>query len=286
MRYPGGKNNGGTWRWIVNQIPPHKQYLEPFLGSGPVLRFKRPAERSYAIDLDPRCIRLVRPKAPKGTLFYRQDGIQFLADFGQSALRACRTREVFAYCDPPYLTRRDPRRRYYRYEMTEADHQRFLEVLLALPRGIMVMVSGYHGPLYDRMLKGWRTDTFRVMTRGGPAVEVLWMNYPEPTELHDDRWIGGDWRGRLDFHRLVQRWTRRFEVLPPVKRAAVLAALSAAARGDGAKAGPPLAAAAAGNGEPAKGGRRRSRSTPGRPTAAVPPGGSAAARGVLDDLDG
>jgi hypothetical protein len=239
MRYPGGKNNGGVLRRIVNQIPPHDDYVEPFLGSGAVLRFKRPAERSFAIDLDQRCIRLVRPKAPKGTLFYRQDGIQFLVDFGQSALPACRTRDVFVYCDPPYLARRCPRRRYYRYEMTEADHHRFLEVLLAQPRGIMVMVSGYKSPLYDRMLKGWRTDTFRVRTRGGPALEVLWMNYPEPTLLHDDRWIGGDWRRRLDFHRLVQRWRRRFQALAPVKRAAVLAALTEA-NGDRAKAGPPL----------------------------------------------
>jgi len=267
MRYPGGKNSGGTWRRIVNQIPPHDVYIEPFLGSGAILRHKRPALKSFAVDLDQRSIDLVRPQAPPNTVFHAADGIRFLrgdlCQFGGP---------VFIYCDPPYLraTRRDPNRRYYQHDMTPRDHEQLLLTLLRLQEH-WIMISGYQSALYDRMLKGWRRETYGVQTRGGPAVEVLWMNYPAPIELHDDRWIGRDWRGRLDFHRLVQRWTRRFEALDPIKRAAVLAALVAT---NGKSA-----AAAGDRGGTAKGGSRRSRSTPGGPTAAVLPGGSTAARG-------
>ncbi|MGJ8626091.1 MAG: hypothetical protein ACSHXB_03935 [Sulfitobacter sp.] len=41
MTYPGGKNGGGAYQRIINHMPPHRFYIEPFLGSGAVLRNKR-----------------------------------------------------------------------------------------------------------------------------------------------------------------------------------------------------------------------------------------------------
>jgi len=43
MRYDGGKGAMGCAQWIINQIPPHRVYIEPFLGGGAVLRLKAPA---------------------------------------------------------------------------------------------------------------------------------------------------------------------------------------------------------------------------------------------------
>ena len=42
VRYPGGKNAPGTWQWIVSMLPTHSVYVEPFVGSGAVLRHTSP----------------------------------------------------------------------------------------------------------------------------------------------------------------------------------------------------------------------------------------------------
>lgn len=50
MKYPGSK-----WRiakWIVNQIPEHHSYLEPFFGSGAILFNKKPSAIETVNDLD------------------------------------------------------------------------------------------------------------------------------------------------------------------------------------------------------------------------------------------
>ncbi len=50
MTYPGGKNGAGIYQRIINHMPPHKTYIEAFLGSGAVLRNKRLAHRNVGID--------------------------------------------------------------------------------------------------------------------------------------------------------------------------------------------------------------------------------------------
>jgi hypothetical protein len=52
MTYPGGKSGAGVYQQIINQIPPHRVYIEPFLGRGAVLLHKRPAIVSIGIDSD------------------------------------------------------------------------------------------------------------------------------------------------------------------------------------------------------------------------------------------
>jgi len=49
--YPGGK--GAVYQKIINQIPPHRVYIETHAGGGAILRHKRPAAINIAIDLDP-----------------------------------------------------------------------------------------------------------------------------------------------------------------------------------------------------------------------------------------
>ncbi len=58
MRYFGGKAQDGVYHTIINQIPPHTCYIEPFLGGGAIMRHKRPADLiNVGIDLDPSAIR-------------------------------------------------------------------------------------------------------------------------------------------------------------------------------------------------------------------------------------
>src|SRR5688572_15356621 len=57
MVYPGGKNGSGVYQTIINLMPPHEVYIEPFLGSGAILRMKRPALRNIGIDRDPDALK-------------------------------------------------------------------------------------------------------------------------------------------------------------------------------------------------------------------------------------
>lgn len=171
MKYDGGKNGEGTYQRIINQIPPHRVYVELFAGSAAVLRKKRPAEVSVVCDLDPGAI---------------------------AALRE---------------------------ELTEGQHRELLQRLKDL-EGAMVMLSGYWSRMYARELRDWRTDHFRVMTRQGPAVEWLWMNYAEPTELHDYRYLGDNFRQRERIRRQQRRWADRLARMDRLQRYALLSAIA------------------------------------------------------------
>lgn len=58
LKYPGAK-----WRlakWIIEQMPEHKVYLEPFFGSGAVLFNKEPVGIETINDIDGRVVNLFR----------------------------------------------------------------------------------------------------------------------------------------------------------------------------------------------------------------------------------
>ena len=105
--------------------------------------------------------------------------------------------------------------------MTIKQHEELLRVLTRMPA--FVMVSSYWSELYADALKGWRSMSFETMTRGGSmATEWLWMNYPEPDELHDYRFLGDDKRQRERIRRKVTNWTLGLDRLPELERNAIL----------------------------------------------------------------
>ncbi len=151
------------------------------------------------------------------------DGIRWLQQMSFAGLIRPKT---VIYCDPPYLMNcRISHRQIYRYELEERQHIELLGTLKALPAPIVI--SGYDSSLYRSMLQDWRMVTFETMTRGGTkATECLWMNFPQPLELHDYRYTGMNFRERERIKRKIGRWTSRLQAMAPAERAALAAALA------------------------------------------------------------
>ncbi|HEY0171153.1 MAG TPA: hypothetical protein VGB98_09020 [Pyrinomonadaceae bacterium] len=107
--------------------------------------------------------------------------------------------------------------------MTLRDHKRLLRAVLDLPAGVMVMVSGYTTKMYRLAFRDWRTVSFEVtLRRGKKATEHVWMNYPEPLELHDYRYLGRDFRERERIKRKKLRWKAMLKTMPALERYAIL----------------------------------------------------------------
>lgn len=219
MNYPGGKNGSGTYQKIINQIPPHRFYIEPFLGGGAILRLKLPADITIGVDADPAVIANWSDYDLPGSTFICADAIDYLASIDIPI-------DAFIYLDPPYLmSTRSCKRQMYRYELSDKDHDRLLDVINGLPGNIAI--SGYPGDKYNKALSHWRLITFQSMTRSGKsATECLWMNYQEPFELHDYRYLGEDFRERERIKRKQARWNNRLTRMPAIERYAMLAVIN------------------------------------------------------------
>jgi len=222
MAYPGGKNGAGVYQKIINQMPPHDVYIEPFLGGGAVMDAKRPAAVNIGIDADAD---LIEQRRGDTIIAINADAISFLPEL--VAEHAAKGSRVLVYADPPYLgSTRSSTRKIYKHEMMSDEyHLELLGVLKSLP--CMVMISGYASDLYDKELKGWRSLSFQAMTRGGfAATEWLWMNFEVPFELHDYRYLGEDFRERERINRKKKRWVNRLAQMPPSERYALLDAMN------------------------------------------------------------
>lgn len=81
--------------------------------------------------------------------------------------------QTLFYMDPPYVkdTRND--RHGYRHDFDDEDHRTLIDVLER--RDLMVVLSGYDHPIYDRL--GWHkvTQDFRTQ-KGSRKTETLWLS--------------------------------------------------------------------------------------------------------------
>ncbi len=56
----GTKSGVGVFHTIINQMPPHRVYIEPFLGWGSIMKAKLPADRNIGIDINGDRVRALR----------------------------------------------------------------------------------------------------------------------------------------------------------------------------------------------------------------------------------
>lgn len=228
MTYPGGKNGSGVYQQIINQIPPHDCYIELFFGSGTIYRLKKLAGKSVGVDADHHALYEFGKNYPEHRRdidLYPMCALDFLDD-ELPALSAAHQR-VLIYADPPYLFEVRKTRKYYRREFgTKAEHSELVQRLRDVPENVKVILSGYPNAIYDVWLKDWRTRTFSAQARGAkPATECIWMNYPEPSELHDYRYLGENFRERERIKRKKARWEARLLKMPILERRAILSVI-------------------------------------------------------------
>lgn len=217
MSYPGGKNGSGVYHRIINQMPPHKVYVEAFLGGGAVMMRKRPAHVNIGLDLSLSALDKFKDEYPypERLDLYHDNALVYLNSNPWDS-------NMLVYCDPPYLlATRSSKREMYDHEMNRAEHQRLLDIIAQLP--CMVMISGYYSEMYAEALRDWRTITYQTRTRGGTTrTEWLWMNYPEPIALHDYQYLGDNYRERERIKRKRHRWMSRLREMPHLERLAII----------------------------------------------------------------
>src|SRR5690349_16748976 len=135
MSYPGSKGQSGVFQLIIGNMPPHSVYVEAFAGSAQIFTRKRKAAFNIVNDLA-----------------YNLP-VNFWPDFSEQLPEADETRTSFnavellkrefpsdtvIYCDPPYMLSTRKGRRYYKFEMEDWEHEKFLAVVLSLDCRVLI----------------------------------------------------------------------------------------------------------------------------------------------------
>lgn len=88
---------------------------------------------------------------------------------------------VFQYIDPPYLLEIRHGKQ-YKHEMSDADHEELLKIILKSQAKIMI--SGYDSEMYNEYLDDWNRMEFRSCAENGKErTEVVWINYEIEKQL-------------------------------------------------------------------------------------------------------
>ncbi|AEI47646.1 DNA adenine methylase [Runella slithyformis] len=237
--YFGGKEATGVFQAIINQIPPHSTYAELFVGNGSIFRNKKKADFNILCDKSEKVVAEWEKQGIQKIDLESWDFLTAPSDFivNECAIEVLGTslnhdwittmdfKDVFIYLDPPYpFTVRKQQKNVYDHELTAQDHNALLEVISSY-KNAKIMISSYPNELYDEVLKDWRKVDFQGQTRQGKVTERIYMNYPEPTELHDYRYYGLNFRDRWRIKKSIKNIVGKFNRLPALERNAVLAAV-------------------------------------------------------------
>ncbi len=225
MRYQGGKNGSGVYQTIINRIPLHCRYIEPFAGSAGIYRRKAPAVSSILIERDPLQAEKLAMLASTSTTVICGDAFRDLGTLNPAIGSG-----DFFYFDPPYVHESRKDLKLYRFELNDEQHQDLVGSLLPAitAAGGRWMLSGYRNSIYagaSSLRDAWQHD-FQAMTRRGTAMETLWMNYsPEDCGIAEATYAGSDFRERERIKRKAKRWAAKLSTLPKHEKQAIIAAI-------------------------------------------------------------
>lgn len=228
--YPGNKHSAGVPQRLINQLPVHDVFVSGFLGKCAVLSHKRPAAVNYGIDPNLEDVQQYWTGLNRSDIqLFRESFFDWIEKFTFNKTQ--KDRWVF-YLDPTYLfSSRRSGAIIYKNEMSDSDHDRLIAWAITTTEtsNVMIAISHYPCPTYDALVEkhGWRKITYQVATHKGVRDECLYMNYPEPTELHDYQFYGDNKITRQAYKRKVTGYIEKFKGLDPVERAGLLRALAA-----------------------------------------------------------
>lgn len=240
--YFGGKNGNGTYHFIINHIPVHQKYLEPFGGSFAIFRNKLTAVINILNDKDRQAILNIKNFVSTGLINNKLDagGKSVIKEINDTLVPEIIYKNIdgrvlikdfiddgnttFIYIDPPYLfeSRKSNKKR-YNFEMNVSEHEELLKLIIQCKCN--VMISAYKNNLYDKYLKDWQRLDFSSQTRKGKRIESIYINYEVPVILHDFRYIGADFREREQIKISTNNVLKKFERMNILKRQSILSAL-------------------------------------------------------------
>lgn len=149
-RRPVLRWHGGKWRlapWIIEHLPPHRTYVEPFGGAASVLLRKRPTYAEIYNDLDDEVVTLFRVLREPAQAQRLREALT-LTPFARTEFRAA-------------------------YEMTDEPVERSRRLVI---RSFMGFGSNAHAS----QAKGHRSTGFRCnSSRSGTTPARDWTSYPQ-----------------------------------------------------------------------------------------------------------
>ena len=215
MKYPGQKNIPGLIHKIVNQVPPCKEFYEPFAGSAAVSCFLSvlPGMQTkfFVNDIDHTVTaNFTYASGSKITNFDALAIIRKLASIKTG-------KDIFIFIDPPYHHSTRPNNvNLYKREFSNADHIQLLKAVLQLKCNCMIIHPVCD--LYEKALSTWRPLTISVRYHNKTSIERLYMNYPDPQQLLTYVYAGKDCWDRQRIKRKGDRTIQRLMTLPAVER--------------------------------------------------------------------
>lgn len=219
-KYLGRKGGSGVAQWIINKMPKHDVYIEPFCGCAVVASLKKLAMvDNVLIDVNSGIIdELKQHSFSKDFTLICDDSLaiidRLISDYiGQG-------KKVLIYLDPPYLpeTRSSFSSCQYSYELTILQHSWLLsfmkDKLLQFPKNLYFMISGYKSDMYMSMLECFFYFDFQTMSRGGIRTESLWTSFnPDDYVKHQYDYVGSTFTDRQRIKRKSSRWVSKFQKL-------------------------------------------------------------------------
>ncbi len=176
------------------------------------MRNKKRSANQLGIEIDEKVIEKWQKEYPNTCQLIQGDALSVISEMEIN-------QETVIYSDPPYLPETRSREKVYKHDYTIEDHRRLLRLLAGLP--CRVLISGYASDLYDEYLTGWNTYEYMSKTHTGMREETIWYNYPKPTQLHDSRYLGSDFREREKIKRRQENLKQKIQGLPSQEQAAI-----------------------------------------------------------------
>lgn len=219
MYYPGNKNIPGLIHKIINNIPPCKNFVEPFAGSAAVSTFLSLVPglnlNFFINDLDPAVTD--KFNYPSGSTVTNINAIDLLSKIPCSGSPT----DTFIFMDPPYHhSTRPGNTKLYGTEMSHNDHVCFLEAARTLKNNCMIIHPEF--TLYDQALHSFRKVRLYVRYHHKTSIENLYLNYPGPEQLLTYVFTGKDCWDRQRIKRKGDRILQKLLSLGAIERNYIL----------------------------------------------------------------